>query len=257
VIRRFGKRAEKSGIVLILIGALIIVMAVILPFFRESDPPPASEAAIEYLANQPTTVAVPEKATLDAVPDGASVLVFGDSYTAGYGANPREEGYAYKLGPLTGWDVAVEGIGSTGYLSPGNNNQGTFKQRIEGLPYGDEFDLVILQGGSNDQNEDIAGLAGAIESTVGTIRTHYPSAQLVMVGPVSLRYNPPADKATVNEVIATYAADNDIPFISPIGERWFTDGPGDGLINTELGHPNNKGYDLIAQLMSEALQPQS
>jgi acyl-CoA thioesterase-1 len=216
---------------------------------------PDDRAAVEIPASatfSPTTatpVPTPDPIALPAQP---RVLVFGDSYTAGYGAAaPETDGFARVLPRyLPGWDIAVEGVGSTGYLKAGNDGQGTFLQRIERLSYGDEFQLVILQGGSNDQN---AGLPDAVDATVTALRERFPSAQLVMLGPVSVSTNSNANKRYVNAVLQEYARDHRIAFISPLYERWFPTTSQSEWVNIEVGHPNTAGYDHMAQKLAADL----
>ncbi|KQP97466.1 MULTISPECIES: SGNH/GDSL hydrolase family protein [unclassified Rathayibacter] len=155
---------------------------------------------------------------------------------------------------LEGWDVAVEGVGSTGYLKAGNDGLGTFQQRIDALSHGDEFQLVILPGGSNDQNVENAGPAEAVGSTVQTLRAHFPSARLLMLGPVSISTNSNANKRYVDQVLREYAAEQRIEFISPLAETWFPTSSQPEWVNIELGHPNTAGYDHMAQKPAEDLR---
>ncbi|MCJ1682393.1 SGNH/GDSL hydrolase family protein [Rathayibacter sp. VKM Ac-2928] len=203
------------------------------------------------------TAAVPPVEPPDPIvlPSRPRVLVFGDSYTAGYGStDPATDGFARVLPRyLPSWDLAVEGVGSTGYLNSGNDGQGTFLQRIERLSYGDEFQLVLLQGGSNDQNVENAGLAEAVDVTVNALKDRFPSAQLVMLGPVSVSTNSNANKRYVNGVLEKYARDHRIAFISPLYERWFPTKSQSEWVNIEVGHPNTAGYDHMAQELATDL----
>jgi acyl-CoA thioesterase-1 len=188
-----------------------------------------------------------------ALPANPRVLFFGDSFTEGWGATPETEGYAYKIGPLMGWQVTVDGVGSTGFLSPGNKQQGTYQQRIEAEKYGDDFDLVVLQGGSNDQN--VAGdFTGALDSTVKAIHLKYPRAQLLILGPVNLGTVANANKVSLNEKMRDYAAANDIWFVNPIAQTWFPDSSRKLDENMTLFHPNAAGYAVMAAKLSDDLR---
>jgi len=174
------------------------------------------------------------------------VLIFGDSYTAGHGATPETQGYAYRVGRPLGWDVTVDGVGGTGYLAVGTNgrNLGTYRTRLAAAPPG-PFDVVVLQGSSNDEREPIDALPGALASTVPAFRARYPGARIVMMGPVPTFGPPVATKLAVNDVLKSYAAADGISFIDPIAGSWFGPGEWRRLTNPADGHPNNAGYGRI------------
>src|SRR5690606_39017085 len=97
------------------------------------------------------------------IPEGARVLVFGDSWTWGQSAVDRTRGYAYVLGRERGWNVTVDGVRGSGYLRPGIDG-GTFGERIAALDPALDPDLVIIQGSINDRREDLRGLGAAVQS---------------------------------------------------------------------------------------------
>src|SRR5690606_21179944 len=53
------------------------------------------------------------------LPEHATVLIFGDSWTYGSAATDVSEGYAYVVGRLMEWDTVVDGVRGSGYLKPG------------------------------------------------------------------------------------------------------------------------------------------
>ncbi|QHC59347.1 SGNH/GDSL hydrolase family protein [Rathayibacter sp. VKM Ac-2760] len=246
----WGSKAVRIAAVVVALAVAATAVVVLLPDERSAVEIPAD--ATFSPTTPPPAAAPPDPIALPAQP---RVLVFGDSYTAGFGAtDPETDGFARVLPRyLPGWDLAVEGVGSTGYLKAGNDGQGTFLQRIERLSYGDEFQLVVLQGGSNDQNVENAGLAEAVDATVTALRSRFPSAQLVMLGPVSVSTNSNANKRYVNAVLQEYARENSIQFISPLFERWFPTESQDEWVNIDVGHPNTAGYDHMAQELATDL----
>lgn len=236
------------------VGVLLAAVAVVVGLAAGSIDRITSQAAYTPPPASMFGATAPPSPSAFAVPPGSRVLVFGDSYTAGYGAEPATEGYAYKLATLTEWNVEVEGIGSTGYLNAGNDNQGTFKQRLDSLEYGDEFDLVILQGGSNDQRVQDRDLSAAIDEVASTIEQRFPSAQLVVVGPVSVGTNANEDKKRIDRALRAYTRAQGVYYVSPVGATWFHTSDQPALVNMAVGHPNNEGYTVMAEKLLAAIE---
>jgi lysophospholipase L1-like esterase len=172
------------------------------------------------------------------------VLVFGDSYTQGAGADPNTLGYAYQLGHQLGWNVTVDGVGGTGYVNPGPRKTGAFLDRLASAAPG-PFDLIVLQGSSNDEREPLADLAPAVDQTVLAFRAKYPTARIVLLGPIALYGSVPAPKAAVNDTLKDYAASHRLSFIDAIAESWFAHGESKTMANPVNGHPSNEGHVRI------------
>lgn len=183
------------------------------------------------------------------VPASPRVLIFGDSYTEGYGAVPTSEGYAYRVGAALNWQVTVDGVGGTGYVATGPRHQGDYLTRLAAAPAG-PFDLVVLQGSSNDQHIPAARLQRAVEQMVSATRRRYPTAQLMMLAPVAIYGGANPERAAVGAVLADYAAAQGLPIVDPIREGWFAPGSGPTYANPVNGHPNNAGYARIADLFA-------
>ena len=205
---------------------------------------PAPQPAPEPTCSMPDPLPalVPGSLTLPAHPE---VLVLGDSYTEGYGAEPETKGWAYLVGKPLGWKVTVDGIGGTGYLNPGPHNEGNYLARLPGLQ-GRSFDLVVLQGGSNDRDATYPVLQDAVTRTIGTVRTEFPGTRVLLLGPATPYGKPDEPRITAQCVLAEHAIAQQLPFVDPLGERWFVDGDGDRYANPVNGHPSNAGYKRIA-----------
>ena len=184
------------------------------------------------------------------------VLIFGDSYTEGWGAASPSAGYAYLVGEPLHWEVTVDGVGSTGYVNPGKKNQGTYLTRLDRLEP-QPYDLIVLQGSSNDAKMPAAEVAPAIEQTVAAVRAKYPGARLMMLGPAALYGRPTAALVEVSEVLSGYARRNQIPFIDPVADDWFRPGDAETYANPENGHPNDQGYAYIADRFIRAVRAQT
>lgn len=181
------------------------------------------------------------------LPPRPKVLIFGDSYTEGYGADPKTNGYAYLVGAGLDWQVTVDGAGGSGYVATGPQHQGSYLSRLASAPSG-PFDLVVLQGSSNDQQIAPSRLRPALEQMVAAVHARYPSAQLAMMGLVAIYGHPSGPRAATNAVLSQYALARQIAFLDPLAENWFTPGNSSSYVNTAVGHPNNAGYVKIAQM---------
>lgn len=196
-------------------------------------------------APAPTVAPTPSASPVAPGP-GARVLIFGDSYTEGWGATPKTQGYAYRVGKALQWDVVVDGVGGSGYLATGTRNEGRYLTRLHKAPAG-PFDLVVLQGGSNDEALPASKLRPAVAATVAELYQRYPGARVVMMGPVAIHGGRPPLRDAVNGLLRDYASSREVPFLDPMGEQWFARGEGPVMVNPANGHPNNVGYARIAE----------
>ncbi|GAB2570967.1 SGNH/GDSL hydrolase family protein [Microlunatus antarcticus] len=202
--------------------------------------PPAPEPTCTLPDPRPTLV--PGSLVLPKNPD---VLVLGDSYTEGYGAEPETKGWAYLVGKPLGWKVTVNGVGGTGYVNPGPRNEGTYLQRLAGVQ-GGTFDLVVLQGGSNDRDTPYLALTDAVSRTVDAVRAKFPGTAVLLMGPATPYGKPDGPRLVAQCVLAGYGTQQHLPFVDPLAESWFVDGDGSRYANPVNGHPSNAGYRVIA-----------
>lgn len=177
-------------------------------------------------------------------PPPPRVLVLGDSYTAGHGASPATAGFAYLLRGSLGWDVTVDGVGGSGYLATGNHGEGSYLTRLARAAPG-PFDLVLLQGGSNDEHRPVDRLEPAVAATVTAASKRYPGARVALMGPVAVFGVVTPEKAAVHGVLERYAAASGLAFVDPIDEGWFVRGDAKTMVDRATGHPDNAGYGRI------------
>jgi lysophospholipase L1-like esterase len=183
------------------------------------------------------------------LPDHPKVLLLGDSYTKGIGATSKKKAYAYRIAEPLGWDLTIDGKSGTGYIDPSGDGADTYAERMWQHPHGATdvaYDLVVIQGSSNDRKYTKAEVAGRINLTIRTSRKLWPQAQIVLMGPTNPWANV-AEYAMVDDRLAAAAAANGIPFIDPMGEQWFVPGDGERYANPENGHPNDLGHELMAR----------
>lgn len=188
-----------------------------------------------------------EPPTLKPLPAGAHVLIFGDSWTRGRGADdPATQGYAPVLAQLEGWDAQVAGEGGTGYLNPGSGKQVPYTERAKTLAVRFTPDLIILQGSQNDGGQQLGKLPAAITATVDTFRARFPKAQMVMIGPG------PVNSDEVNTIVSNAAGANKIPFVDEIAPGWMAGANATKYMLPDY-HPNSEGHAWLAKNIKAAL----
>ncbi|RFA13938.1 hypothetical protein B7R22_09885 [Subtercola boreus] len=214
---------------------LAILLALALTSCSSSTPVPGSA---------PTDVAS------EAQPD---VLILGDSYTAGEGAENPTDGYAYRVGPALGWHVTVDGVGGTGYVNP-NHAMGNYRTRLAASGYGDTFDIVLIEGGTNDQGASADGFSAAVDDTLAAFGQRFPSARIILLGLFSWEDAITPEKSAVNSALRAAADSHGLEFVDPLTGRWFTASDRATLINPANDHPNAAGYEVMAARLVDDLR---
>lgn len=225
------------------LAAAVAVVAVLVglgvTFAALTGPPQPASSYVPPTAI-PTFGAAPKL----VLPDAARVLVFGDSYAFGVGASAPEQGFAYRLAEAEGWEAVVSGVPGTGYLDPGSQRIGAYPERMAELDVAGPFDLIILQGSTNDFDLDHTLLPAAVTATIEAAHAKFPGTPIVMLGPVT--YGDSPARLSVNEQLTSAAAANSTIYLSPIGSNWFTGADRATLRDEATGHPNDIGHQALA-----------
>ncbi|MCR2826048.1 SGNH/GDSL hydrolase family protein [Microbacterium sp. zg.Y909] len=224
--------------------AAICVLAIWRPWQTASAP----------AAGAPGGVAAVAPAAL-ALPPTPRVLVFGDSWTYGSAASDPMRGYAYVAAETLGWDAVIDGVRGSGYLKPGIDG-GPYGERIAALDPALEPDLVILQGSINDRSLGAEGYREAVDAAWDDVRSTYPEAQIVVLGPAPQVL--PVERATarIDADLQDLAAARGWWYISPLTEDWITPSRYSDVIDTsDVGrdHPSTAGHAYLASRLVEAL----
>jgi lysophospholipase L1-like esterase len=177
------------------------------------------------------------------------VTYIGDSWTAATGSQSGR-GYAAPAAERAGWTSHVLGISGTGYLqgAPGHS----FAGRI-GRAAGTDPDVVVVQGSLNDDRSDLAALEPAVRDTLSDLRAAVDPGTVVLV--IGASHTPGTDPATIeslNDAIRSAAEAVGVRFVDPAEEIW--NDPADPTIWADPIHPNDGGYRLIADHVSELLR---
>ncbi|MBI9116110.1 SGNH/GDSL hydrolase family protein [Sanguibacter suaedae] len=201
-----------------------------------------------------TTTAPPEEATTGPAPtEDVSIAFLGDSLTEGVGA-PPERGYAWQVAEDLGWELElVDGVGGSGYLVPGAGVP--FPERVDGIVE-TGADVVVVSGGTNDifQDQVAADVAVAAEDVFHELVERMPAARIVVVGPFPVNPLLAGMSVEMSDAIEGAADAVGVEYVDAADlldrvdtSRWSEYISEDGI------HPNEEGYDLMAQLIGERL----
>ena len=168
--------------------------------------------------------------------DDAVVLSFGDSLTSGTGAK-QAESYPAILARLTGRKVVNAGI--PGELS----EQGL--RRLPALLDEHQPDLLILCHGGNDilRKKDLNQMGINLRAMIQLARDR--NIPVVLLGVPQ-----PAIFMSSAEIYREVADSTGVVFIADI----IADVLGDSSLKSDPAHPNNQGYERIAEEIYTVLQ---
>jgi hypothetical protein len=150
---------------------------------------------------------------------------------------------------------AVEAEDGSGYVKPGNDQDGVFADQIPIVVRPDDR-LVIVFGGRSETDVPAEELRPAVRQTLDAVRAATRNAKIVVIGPVWSDPDPPNNVVLqTRDVIQTEAGLTGAIFIDPIAEGWFMDRP--DLIGSDGIHPTDAGHaymaDKIAPLIAQQL----
>lgn len=190
------------------------------------------------------------------VPAEPRLLVFGDSYTQGFAADPEDTGYAYLVGKSLGWRTEVDGVGGTGYTYGGPNGaQNDYGTRIRAYIGSSSFDpnVIVLEGSQNDYRS-VSTITKAVVADVELLRKAYPDARIVLFGPAAPQ--PLLSQLGPIDAADQAAADRlGIPYISAYQENWLTTANTKQYGFTDGSHLNSAGHAYLAKRFLAKFQP--
>ncbi|MCU1589673.1 MAG: lipolytic protein family [Frankiales bacterium] len=181
-------------------------------------------------------------------------LFFGDSLMAGVGAHPVRPVMARVAARRLGWDVTVDAVPGTGYTTGGKRGRPYLDRLSRPGVLSTPYDVVVLEGGTNDKLADPATMRARTTDTVTYVRSRLPTATIVLMG----AYNPPGRRydqrrVTIDAVIRTVAIEQALPYFSPISGHW-TKGQGARFLSADHLHPSAYGYGVMAARLVAALR---
>jgi hypothetical protein len=183
---------------------------------------------------------------------GPSIYVIGDSWSAGLFADPQHT-LAQDAADDLGLQSIVHAQSGTGYVNapPGTE---TYAQRAAEIPAGTRADLVVLQGGSNDDGTAPATLLKAVAQTVTAARHAIPGATVVLLGPGPDPWPVTPSQTVVDCVLRLDALRQHVPYISPMQDGWFTSSNVATIIDPITAHPTIRGDETLGQRLANELR---
>lgn len=242
-------RIRKSDIAAA-ITALAVVAGLVFALRPESTPAVAVEPAAAHIQRlQVATETHP------------MMLFIGDSYVAGTGLD--ETSYGCMAAARMRWNCRVAAGPGTGYISGGPANRfnldyigesTSFGERIAGLKWMYQPNVVVLDGGRNDQLAPAEDVYQAILSTIGAVRTAWPAATVLVLRPRFL--SRPDDDLGFNDEFfdrleSDEATEQMVLVADPLATLARTDTA--GMVADDDIHPNRKGELAMATALFDTL----
>ena len=167
---------------------------------------------------------------------GSSVIAFGDSLTAGYGASAGED-YPSRLSAMSG--IVVVNAGRSGDTTE------SALGRIENDVLSGNPRIVIVGLGGNDF---LGGIA--VQSTEANLRTIIRKIQGTGAMVVLLAFRFPSLTANYEDMYERVASEEGCLLVARTLKGILTD----PALRSDQIHPNARGYDLMAQRMTKPLR---
>lgn len=210
-----------------------------------SDGDPSGAEAPE--ADMPTTDVTQTHA---AETDPKTILFFGNSLTAGYGLDDRDQAFPglirQKIDSL-GWDFRVVNAGLSGETTAGGLSRSDWLLR-------QQVDVLVLALGGNDglRGLPVESARENLRAIIDRTRARYPEAEIVLAG-MQIPPNLGRDYATrfraLYPELAEAADVHLIPFLLEGVGGMPTLNQRDGI------HPTAEGQRIIAENVWETLKP--
>lgn len=220
------------------------IVAVLALFLMPEKRPPAVDLP-EATDTAPTLL--PQRELRITVPAEPRLYIMGDSFTQGYGAEPQTQGWAYRVADELGWDHRIDGVGGSGWTSPGGT-VGTLVDRVHALAVSRSYvpNVVILQGGLNDFDADRDAIQSAIAQAVTELRSAFPGVQIVLFGPVRGWIAGLGGIESIASWTCYEAYVLQVPCINPMYEHWVTETNPPGFAAADGAHPTTEGHAYLA-----------
>jgi hypothetical protein len=231
--------------VLVRLGIAIAGLAAVALFvaiFVALQPKPEPQAGAVVGFSAPPTV---KRLSVVILRGGAT----GCRPTGGCGA----ANYAQALSVKEGWITTVLAQGGTGYVNGADADPASdFGSRLPDV-YKAAPDLVIVEGSVGDQFYAASEIHDAAVRVLVGLKSHLPDAMVVAIGP-AWADTPPANIVAVEGAVKAAAAAEDVLFIDPIAQGWFT-GASASLMAPDHQSPTDAGHARMAAMIADDLAP--
>jgi lysophospholipase L1-like esterase len=213
--------------------------------------------AIPSQAADPTTVHIDRPQPTEVTP--VSALFIGDSYTAGTGS--AEMSYPCQASVRIGWLCHLSAMAGTGFISGGPANRfvldqysGPSKSFVERIPHlGAQYapDVVVFDGGRNDQLAPVEDVYKAMVAALADAAQTWPDAKIIVIRPRFLE-RPDDDLGYADGFFDRLRAQvPPVVVIDPIG--LFANTDTSALLKDDRIHPNRRGNEAIGSALVQSL----
>jgi acyl-CoA thioesterase I len=177
-----------------------------------------------------------------AIPQGATVLVLGDSLSFGTGAKEGED-YPTHLAKSTGWNIINEGI-------PGDTSAGGLA-RLPALLEAHQPKLLIVELGGNDllRQAPQTEIVHNLKTILSMAKTQGVASVLVAIPEIS-PLKATFGNLTDHPLYESVATETATPLIADV----FSDVLSDRKLKSDQIHANARGYRVISDKLYVKLQ---
>ena len=177
-----------------------------------------------------------------AIPQGATVLVLGDSLSYGTGANAGED-YPSLLTITSGWNIINEGV-------PGDTTTGGLA-RLPALLEQHTPKLLIVELGGNDllHQTPPTEIISNLKAILSLAKTQGVKTILVAIPEIS-PLKATLGNLTDHPLYESVATETATPLIAEV----FSEVLSDGKFKSDQIHANAKGYAVVSEKLSEQLK---
>lgn len=230
----------------------------------------------EFHENKEVTLLTKKQVPYDFIPMNLTIAAVGDSLTKGVGDSTKQGGYIPYLQSKLEVNRGINKVEFSNYGVKGNKTIDLIKRlKSDELQNAIKAsDMVILTIGGNDvmkvvrenishlEKNDFNPAKAQFEKNlykiIDTIRILHPQIPIVLVSLYNPFYAWFADVKEMDEILVEWnAIGHDV--ISTYRNAYFVNidevfkNTNDNLLHSDYFHPNNQGYNLIANLLYEEL----
>lgn len=230
-------------------AALVAALVIVLPLAGCSATFGAPVAST--LIGTSTTTRMPTPTPPRLAPRGikpSRVVTIGDSITVGLGLTP-DQAWPTLLARREGWQLTNLGCSGAGFLMVGDADcGGTYSGVIPATQSADP-DLILIQGSSNDLDQDNDRLLASTVSMVAALHAALPRATIVGLSAVWNETDEPGQLADIDSQVEQA--------VTPIGGTYLDVGePLFGhpeFMQLDDIHPNAQGQLVLSDAIEKAL----
>jgi lysophospholipase L1-like esterase len=227
----------------VLVGLAGVGVLAFSAYLLTSWPPEPPESGVD-----PDALGAGQAATAASITAAERPLlaVLGDEFSAESDASTGPE-WPQILGEELGWEVVVDAVDGSGYLTPGTGQ--SFAARVPAVLERSP-DVIIVAGGENDLGRhSTEEITAAADEALSRLVDEARGDQVVLVSPFS-KGAPGPLTAELTDALEQLAAENGLGFVDASG--WLV--ASGRAYGADPAHPDDDGQALIARNMQTALE---